>query len=1450
MYNVRIQLATGYLDVKEDTAFPLNFGVADIRDVSKRAGAFSKTITLVGNKNNHDLLNHYYDVNIVAGTFDINALTKCTVVQNGIPILADAFVQLLSVNKIQKDTSFEQDIEYSVLIKDQASTFFTDIDTKELKDIDYSDLNHAIDSANIYASFTNDVTDGYKYGLNWMTGNVYSLSEFRPAIYAKVYFDRIFQNAGYNYDWSSLTACGFDKLIIPYSGDLVKIDYSNYAVEATHAADIISVVQTPYTVPFVEQLTSFTEIVDAQNLFNPITGVYTCPFPASGAEVINIGINIVGDIQLVNATGGDLYLYNTDYSYTSLPKQIYFLQIKVFRSNSPAYPIVAFSAPYDVMTDGINSVAYPNGTTTLISLNNTYTLPVSNVAAGEQLTFEIGVGVNNSNTTLHWVTSAVIVDGIMTPQLNYTSLKLTANISSNTVSVGTILNMNQFVPDKIKQKDFVKSIFQMFNLYVEIDPNNPNTLILKTRDDYYDSGVEKDWTYKLAKDKEQVLNFLPELASKKLILTYKQDKDTPNVTYQNVTREIYGQVEYVFDNEYVKGIETKELIFSPSPIGQTIFGAYVPIVAGSSPKQNIRILYDGGIKTCEAYTIIDSGSVGLYGILEYPLFHHYDDALNPTLDINFALCDFMFYDNYTPTDNNLYNSYWRRTISQINTGNMLIAYFNLKEDDIQKLKLNDKIRIDNSWWSINKVIDYDANNKQLTKVELLSTDSEIDFAPFKTKKPIKPHGGFSAVYTGVNQTITDNSNAVGIGADAYIKGKNNIVMPNVKCIIEGDGFVVSEDGIYRGNDNINTINENYANTDLTFDDNRNHSTNGFDLIESTDGGNLLQSFRKMTPTNSEYGFEGYKTKYDSTKVQFYADNNLISELVKTGFIHKSSVTYPQAVKTANYSFVDSDYLVNCTANSFNVTLPTAVGRQGKTYVVKNSGTGTISFVASAGQTIDDSATISLAQYDFVVVQSDNANWIIIAKSLASTLTAADRMVTVGRNATGATLYKGTVVYISGSTGNRPNYVKAQANTEANSAGTFGVIEADIANNSDGNAVTIGTVNTLDTRSTAPNPFTDVTLADGDTIYLHPTIAGYVTNVKPSAPNHLVYVGKVVRTHPTLGTIVYRIQNGYELNEIHDVAISSPTNGQTLTYETATSLWKNTTPSGGSGLTVGTTAITSGTVGRILFEGTGNVLQEDSNLFWDNTNKRLGIGATPSTTVRLDVRSQGALSTDIAFRVRNSADSNNLFSLSGNGNFTLGLVSGYYIALNPSSPSLRGYNVGNVTWQLSPWTGEHCWLTNNQSNQIQVGIGITTPTSKLHVYTTVDDTAIKITTAASLVANETACLKFSTTNAGTSYGGDALIIRARSKGTSSGDQKCSAEFSLNRNGTNSLKASITSQSNLLLQAPTEDTNDIGVIYIPNGTAPTANLAGGGKLYVEGGELKYRGSSGTTTVLGVA
>ena len=260
-----------------------------------------------------------------------------------------------------------------------------------------------------------------------------------------------------------------------------------------------------------------------------------------------------------------------------------------------------------------------------------------------------------------------------------------------------------------------------------------------------------------------------------------------------------------------------------------------------------------------------------------------------------------------------------------------------------------------------------------------------------------------------------------------------------------------------------------------------------------------------------------------------------------------------------------------------------------------------------------------------------------------TLTSADKMVTVGRNSTGSTLYKGTIVYIQGSTGNRPNFVKAQANSEATSAGTFGVVYADISNNTDGQVVTIGTIDSLDTRTTATNPFTSDTLADGDTVYLSPSTAGYITNVKPSAPNHIVYVGKVVRTHPTLGTIVYRIQNGYELSEIHDVAINTGTlsNGQVLKYNSSTQLWENNTDAAGTGTVTsiatsspltGGTITTSGTIGitQATTSASGYLSSTDWNTFNGKqnalTNPVTGTGTTNELTYFSGTSAVSSLST--------------------------------------------------------------------------------------------------------------------------------------------------------------------------------------------------------------------------------
>ena len=187
--------------------------------------------------------------------------------------------------------------------------------------------------------------------------------------------------------------------------------------------------------------------------------------------------------------------------------------------------------------------------------------------------------------------------------------------------------------------------------------------------------------------------------------------------------------------------------------------------------------------------------------------------------------------------------------------------------------------------------------------------------------------------------------------------------------------------------------------------------------------------------------------------------------------------------------------------------------------------------------------------------------------------AATEFVVNCRNQSGSDMYRGQIVYMNGSTGNRPTILLAQANSEMTSARTFGVLKNNISNNGFGDVVVIGSITNLDTRTSATHPFTIETLSDGQTIYLSPTNAGYITNVKPHAPNHLVYIGKVVRTHPTNGYIEYQIQNGYELDELHDVKITGVTYGDLLTYSgyNGSNVWVNSKTLNGSytmtGLTV-------------------------------------------------------------------------------------------------------------------------------------------------------------------------------------------------------------------------------------------------------------------------------------------
>jgi hypothetical protein len=160
------------------------------------------------------------------------------------------------------------------------------------------------------------------------------------------------------------------------------------------------------------------------------------------------------------------------------------------------------------------------------------------------------------------------------------------------------------------------------------------------------------------------------------------------------------------------------------------------------------------------------------------------------------------------------------------------------------------------------------------------------------------------------------------------------------------------------------------------------------------------------------------------------------------------------------------------------------------------------------------------------------------------------------NGTGGNVLKSNyqVVKVIGAQGQRLQVALAQANNDANSADTLGLIAENINNNNTGFIVTSGLLENINTTGSLQGE----TWVDGNVLYLSPTTAGRVTNVKPQAPQHTVIVGFVVYAHPNNGKIFVKVDNGYEIDELHNVRINTGTlaNGQVLKYNTSLSVWEN------------------------------------------------------------------------------------------------------------------------------------------------------------------------------------------------------------------------------------------------------------------------------------------------------
>ncbi len=175
-----------------------------------------------------------------------------------------------------------------------------------------------------------------------------------------------------------------------------------------------------------------------------------------------------------------------------------------------------------------------------------------------------------------------------------------------------------------------------------------------------------------------------------------------------------------------------------------------------------------------------------------------------------------------------------------------------------------------------------------------------------------------------------------------------------------------------------------------------------------------------------------------------------------------------------------------------------------------------------------------------------------------TLQIGQENVLMVKNDDSVALTDGMVVYISGANGANLLVKRALANSDLTSASTIGVVTETLAINGQGFITTFGTVRGLNTNA----------FNEGDILYLSPTTAGALTNVKPVAPQHFVTVGYVEKKSGGNGEVFVKVDNGYELDELHNVLITNPVlAGSLLIYNATTGVWQNARLTAGANVSI-------------------------------------------------------------------------------------------------------------------------------------------------------------------------------------------------------------------------------------------------------------------------------------------
>ena len=888
----------------------ITYQLADVRNPEQRKGSRSLTIKLLGTNEINKLFENIFSVNVSTQYFNKNLKTPVKYIVDGLENFKGD-LQLLSVN-INTDNS----IEYECSILGEGGSLFIDLGDKLLNELDFSDYDHTYDRATQISTRSNlgsglDVLYPFvDNGTNNGSDTVWNVSNFLPCFSFYEYIKKIIEGTGRTFTSTILSSSLIKNSILYPNLNQIVLSSSQLANRQFYVGldnNYTQVSALPYTVIHDDESNPFFDI-GLQN--NTTTGLVTI----NDTGYYNLVSKIVYRIKFTHSEPTVAYgLFYGMTCYNAIDKQV------------PLSSLV------------INNQNYYNPNNNRINVNTFETI-TNEVATGEILLnageqFKVRAALNPaalSQVQFRTSSNVLVPGGTPTYTIEIVSGTTGAAfyglVTKKVLSEGNTIEVNNALPVNIKQKDFLKSVIQALNLFIDIDTADENNLIIEDFDTFYNTTDPIDYRNRTDLSKQQVIN--PNLLEgKQYIFTYKEDNDKFNVQYQETYKEVFGTQTVDVENDFIKEIKKNELIFSATPnaanYGLGIAHPRIYTEEGLTKKTivpNVRWLYVGGVKqTANPYTYKQVGETDLI-TNDYLYAGHTDDPFNPTLDLNFGKPKEVYYNfiNTYFTDNNIYNRFQSKYLNNLinRDGKFVTKYLWLSPRDIYNFSFRNRLFIDGAYYIVNKIENYNPLSEQSTKCELIKLLESDVFSP-------------TSYLISSNTAVSAGSGVLSARLNSGLNVGSNIQNSGTNCIAVGENIIIPESC-----SNVTVIG------------------NNIEIEENTSN----VSYINGTVTSSVYGEK-------SNIKTVTADYNILS-YDDTVLVDATSGNVTVTLLYALTSYLESSITINGVNLNINKIIT----------IKRIDASGNTVTIDGDTRTIDGSATITLTANESKRIQFDGTNW--------------------------------------------------------------------------------------------------------------------------------------------------------------------------------------------------------------------------------------------------------------------------------------------------------------------------------------------------------------------------------------------------------------------------------------------------------------------------------------------